>query len=62
MARLLLAMKRAYVLTADSCRHPFRRALPPLIIEPLPKQAMTDLTFFCASFVSGFIIFFGMIF
>jgi hypothetical protein len=54
-------MKRALVLTAESCRHPFRRSLPPLRIEPLPREKWTDFTFFCASFVSGFVIFFGLV-
>ncbi len=54
-------MKHALVLTAESCRHPFRRSLPPLQIEPLAKEKWTDFTFFCASFVSGFVIFFGMV-
>lgn len=54
-------MKRALVLTAESCRHPFRRSLPALRIERLPKEKLSDVAFFCASFVSGFVIFFGMI-
>jgi len=42
-------------------RHPFRDLLPPMTIEPLTEERWTNFTFFCASFVSGFIFFFGMI-
>lgn len=56
-------MKRVLVLTSEAARHPFRQTLPPMTVEmPPAREPMTDLAFFCASFVSGFIIFAGMIF
>jgi hypothetical protein len=55
-------MKRVLVLNNEAARHPFRRSLPPSRIEPLPaREPMTHAAFFFASFISGFIIFYGMI-
>lgn len=62
-ALTLCAMKRVLVLSAEGAQHPFRQSLPPMTVEIAPeREPMTDLAFFCASFVSGFIIFAGMIF
>lgn len=55
-------MKRAIAITANSFRHPFRRSLPSPVINPLPKDELTDMGFFLASFASWFVIFFVMIF
>lgn len=56
-------MKRMLVLSNESAGHWFRRKQPPMHVEQLPAKApMTDLAFFGASFISGFIIFAGMIF
>jgi hypothetical protein len=55
-------MKRVLVLTNEAARHPFRQSLPPRKIEPLPaREPMTHTAFFAASFISCFIIFYGMI-
>lgn len=58
----LLDMRRALVLTNEAARHPFRQNLPAFRVEPAPaREPLTDLAFFGLSFVSGFIIFMGMI-
>lgn len=49
------------VAIAKPAPHPFRGLLPPITVEPLAEERWTNFTFFCASFVSGFIFFFGMI-
>jgi hypothetical protein len=54
-------VKRAIVLTNEAARHPFRRALPPPAMAEEAREPLTDGAFFLLSFVSGFIIFFGMI-
>jgi hypothetical protein len=54
-------MKRALVLTNETARHPFRRSMPQPAIEVQTREPLTDGMFFLLSFVSGFIIFFGMI-
>lgn len=56
-------MKRTVALVHPSAAHPFRQNLPLSIEDETVPQSepMTDLTFFCASFVSCFIIVFGMI-
>lgn len=61
-AAFTFGMKHALALTAEASRHPFRRSLANVLIEPGPGRKWTDVGFFLASFVSGFIIFFGMIF
>lgn len=69
-------MRRALILTNDSAGHRFRAAfvysepldrdLPPvadaLLAEPAPRSRLReDVSFFLLSYVSGLIIFFGMI-
>jgi hypothetical protein len=57
-------MRRALVLTNEAARHPFRQSLPPERQWSPKKKAKperTDLAFFGISFVSFFIIFYGMI-
>jgi hypothetical protein len=54
-------MNRATVLTNEAARHPFRQSMPPPVIVPPEREPLTDGAFFLISFVSGFIIFFGMI-
>ena len=58
-------MRRALVLTNEAARHPFRQSLPTRIIAVVERQPLreplTDYAFFAISFVTGFIIFFGMI-
>lgn len=56
-------MKRALVLTDDVTRHPFRRHFLEVAETPrrAVKPAMGDTAFFLLSFVSGFIVFYGMI-
>jgi hypothetical protein len=54
-------MKRALVLTNEAARHPFRKSMPQPVIEAPTREPLTDGMFFLLSFVSGFIIFFGMI-
>ena len=58
-------MRRALVLTNEAARHPFRQSLPAGIIAVVERQSLreplTDYAFFAISFVTGFIIFFGMI-
>jgi hypothetical protein len=53
-------MKRALVLTTESARHPFRMWMRPPVAAP-KAEPMTDLFFFLASFVSCFVIIFGLI-
>ncbi|MFM9851900.1 MAG: hypothetical protein ACKVOJ_03685 [Sphingomonadaceae bacterium] len=56
-------MKRALVLTTESARHPFRMWVAPSPLKPEPKpKPVTDLAFFLVSFISCFIIIFGLIF
>lgn len=55
------SMKRALVLTNEAARHPFRQILPPPVFSAPAHEPLTDGAFFMISFVSGFIIFFGMI-
>lgn len=52
-------MKRALVLTDDVTRHPFLRRYRE--IAKAPKPGLGNSAFFLMSFVSGFIIIFGMI-
>jgi hypothetical protein len=54
-------MKRALVLTNETARHPFRKSMPQPVIEVQTREPLTNKAFFMISFVSGFIIFFGMI-
>jgi hypothetical protein len=54
-------MRRALVLTNEGARHPFRRQLPPPTFTAPAREPLTDTAFFVMSFISGFIIFFGMI-
>jgi hypothetical protein len=55
-------MKRALVLTDETARHPFRARLKPAVAMVLPaKEPMTDLAFFIASFISCFVIIYGLI-
>ncbi len=60
--------RRALVLTNESARHPFRQMLPPPVFEPedpapatMAKRPGEDMAFFLISYVSGLIIFMGMI-
>lgn len=62
VALLLLAMRRALVLTNEAARHPFRQTLPLQEAKVLAeREPLTDLAFFGLSFVSCFIIIMGMI-
>jgi hypothetical protein len=54
-------MNRKLVLADEAARHPFRQSLPRPEPVVAPDESLTDLAFFAISFVSGFIIFFGMI-
>jgi hypothetical protein len=57
-------MRRALVLADESFRHPFRQRIAtfPGWRTPTPKRdPLSDRQFFVLSFVSGFIIFYGMI-
>jgi hypothetical protein len=54
-------MKRVLVLKNEAARHPFRQSMPPQVIEVPMREPLSDRAFFMISFVSGFIIFFGMI-
>ncbi len=55
-------MKRALVLNNEGAKHPFRSTLPLLAFAPITaRPPRSDLAFFTISFVSGFIIIFGMI-
>jgi hypothetical protein len=56
-------MKRHLVLTTESARHPFRQTLPMAVtsVQPTPREPLTDAAFFALSFVSCFVIIFGMI-
>ncbi|MEK6636553.1 MAG: hypothetical protein AABY88_00570 [Pseudomonadota bacterium] len=48
-------------MTNEAARHPFRQLMPPPVITAPKRAPLNDAAFFMASFVSGFIIFFGMI-
>jgi hypothetical protein len=54
-------MKRALALTNEAARHPFRQSMPPPVLATPKREPLTNGAFFMISFVSGFIIFFGMI-
>jgi hypothetical protein len=54
-------VKRAIILIDKAARHPFRRSMPPRAADEHVRTPLSDAAFFLASFVSGFIIFFGMI-
>lgn len=57
-------MRRALVLTNEAARHPFRQSLPPerqWSPEKEAKPERTDRAFFAISFVSFFVIIYGMI-
>jgi hypothetical protein len=55
-------MKRRLVLTNEAARHPFRQSIPAMKVAAIePRSTMSDSTFFAASFISCFIVFFGMI-
>ena len=54
-------MRSALVLTNEAARHPFRRQLPASVFAVLAREPLSDVAFFVVSFISGFIIFFGMI-
>jgi hypothetical protein len=54
-------MRRSLALTNEGARHPFRRIMPPPVLDAPTREPLTNTAFFMVSFVSGFIIFFGMI-
>jgi hypothetical protein len=54
-------MKRVLVLTNEAARHQFRKSMPQPVIEAPTREPLTNGVFFLISFMSGFIIFFGMI-
>jgi hypothetical protein len=54
-------MNRPLALTNEAARHPFRQSLPPPVMVEEVREPLTNGAFFLLSFVSGFIIFFGMI-
>ena len=54
-------MRKALVLTNEAARHPFRQQLGPPVFAVLEREPLSDTAFFVMSFISGFIIFFGMI-
>ena len=57
----LWGMRKALVLTNEAARHPFRQQLGPPVFAVLEREPLSDTAFFVMSFISGFIIFFGMI-
>jgi hypothetical protein len=55
-------MKRVLVLTNEGATHPFRSTMPLQAFAPITVHLpRSDFAFFMASFISGFIIIFGMI-
>ncbi len=55
-------MERRLVLTHEAARHPFRRTLPPPVVEALPVQRDDqDWKLFALSFVAFFICFYTLI-
>lgn len=56
-------MQRRLVLTTESARHPFRRALPPQAPEPVvkPKDDDSDVKLFFLSFAAFFTCFYTFI-
>ena len=57
-------MPRRLVLTTESARHPFRRALPPTVFAPLaePRDDDKDWKLFLLSFAAFFTCFYTFIF
>lgn len=59
-------MQRRLVLTSESARHPFRRALPPATIRiadaPAARDDDSDLKLFMLSFAAFFVCFYTFIF
>ena len=57
-------MPRRLVLTTESARHPFRRALPPAVLEamPDPRNDDGDWKLFLLSFAAFFTCFYTFIF
>ena len=56
-------MKRALVLTNEGARHPFRRMLPPPVVEKIRpyREPISDRALFLMAFVAGFLAVYGMI-
>lgn len=59
-------MQRRLVLTSESARHPFRRALPPAATRlpdaPAARDEDNDLKLFVLSFTAFFVCFYTFIF
>ena len=54
----IFTTQRRLVLTNEAARHPFRRSLPPPIIEPLSTQEpLSDRGLFVLIFVAAFLAF-----
>ena len=56
------AMTRRLVLSTESARHPFRRALPPAALERPAKNDDNDVKLFLLSFAAFFTCFYTFIF
>ncbi|MEH3036902.1 MAG: hypothetical protein PGN23_10505 [Sphingomonas adhaesiva] len=55
-------MERRLVLTHEAARHPFRRTLPPPVVEAVPaRRDDQDWKLFVLSFVAFFICFYTLI-
>lgn len=58
----IASMKRALVLTNEAARHRFRASLPLTAFGDFTaRPPRSDLAFFGVSFISSFIIIFGLI-
>lgn len=55
-------MTRRLVLTNESARHPFRRALPPPVIASQRKSDDSDWKLFALSFAAFFTCFYTFLF
>lgn len=55
-------MQRRLVLTTESARHPFRRALPPPSVRPKVRDDDRDWKLFVLSFAAFFTCFYTFIF
>ncbi len=59
----MLAMQRRLVLTSESARHPFRRAMPPAAPAPaVERDDDNDVKLFLLSFAAFFTCFYTFIF
>ena len=54
-------MTRRLVTTSEAARHPFRRALPPPVVEAPRRRSDDDVKLFLLSFTAFFICFYTMI-